>query len=117
MQNFNTIDEYISSFPDDVQSVLRKLRKLIHSIEPDVKEDMSYKMPSFKLDKKPLVYFAAWKNHISFYPTPNGMEEFEKDLAPYKSGKGTAQFTLNKPIPYELIEKIVKFRTEEINQK
>lgn len=116
-QSFETIDEYIASFPHDSQKVLEKLRKLIRDIEPNITEDMSYKMPSFKLKGKPLVYFAAWKNHISLYPTPNGMEEFENDLEPYKSGRGTARFPTDKPLPYKLIEEIVKFRVKEVIKK
>jgi len=116
MQDFESVDKYISSFPDEVRKVLNKLRKLIRETVPDAEESMSYGMPGYKLNKKPLVYFAGWKDHISLYPTPNGMEAFEKELAPYKSGKGTAHFDLKKSIPYDLIERIVKFRIEEVTK-
>ena len=117
MNDHKTIDDYIASYPSDIQDVLNKLRGLIHDIEPEVTEDMSYKMPSFKLNGKPLVYFAAWKKHIGFYPTPNGMEAFKEDLKPYFAGKGSAQFPFDKPLPIELITKIVKFRASEVKGK
>lgn len=117
METHNTVDAYIGSFPENIQKELEKLRTLIKGLAPEAMESMSYGMPGYKLNKKPLVYFAAWRDHISFYPTPNGMEAFEDDLLPYKTGKGTAQFPLDKPLPYRLIEKIVKFRIEEVLSK
>lgn len=114
MEKFETVDAYIDSFSGDVKKELTKLRSFIKNLVPEAYESMSYGMPGYKLNGKPLVYFAAWKDHISFYPTPNGMEAFEKDLEKYKTGKGTAQFPLDKPVPYDLIEKIVKFRIEEV---
>ncbi|MHB1455983.1 MAG: iron chaperone [Armatimonadota bacterium] len=108
-----TIDEYISAFPEYIQVILEKIRQTIRGKASDTVESISYGMPVFKLDGKPLVYFAAWKNHIGFYPTPSGTEAFKEALSAYKSSKGAVQFPLNKPIPYDLIEKIVLFRMKE----
>jgi len=105
------IDEYIASFPKDIQEILEKIRRTIREAAPDAEEAIKYRMPTFTL-KGNLVHFAAFKNHIGFYPTPQGIEEFAEDLAPYEGGKGSAQFPLGKPIPYDLIHRIVKFRVE-----
>ena len=107
-----TIDEYIAGFPKDVQQILEKIRKTIHEAAPEAEEAISYQMPSFKL-KGNLVYFAAFKRHIGFYPIPSGIEKFKVELSVYKQGKGSVQFPLDKPIPYDLINRIVKFRVEE----
>jgi uncharacterized protein YdhG (YjbR/CyaY superfamily) len=114
MQTFKpeTIDEYISSFPKPVQSLLQQVRKTIHSAAPDAEEAISYAIPTFKLNGN-LVHFAAFKNHIGFYPAPTGLKEFEKDLSPYIQGKGSVQFPLDQPLPLALITKIVKFRAEQ----
>ena len=117
MQKFNTVDEYIDSLPDKTKEELTKLRNKIKELVPDAVESMSYGMPGYKFNGKPLVYFAGWKDHIGFYPTPNGMEQFDKELAPYKTGKGTAQFPLDKPLPLDLITRIVKYRKEETKNK
>jgi uncharacterized protein YdhG (YjbR/CyaY superfamily) len=109
-----TIDDYISVFPEDVQEILEKLRQLIKHSAPDAQESISYQMPAFKLAGKPLVYFAAFKTHIGLYPTPDGIGQFKDELAVYKNAKGSVQFPLTKPIPYELIGKIVAFRVQEI---
>jgi uncharacterized protein YdhG (YjbR/CyaY superfamily) len=114
MQKYDTVDEYINSLPDRTKEELTKLRAMIKNLVPDTNESMSYGMPGYKLNNKPLIYFAGWKDHIGFYPTPNGMNAFEKELAPYKTGKGTAQFPLDKPVPHELISNIIKFRVEQI---
>jgi uncharacterized protein YdhG (YjbR/CyaY superfamily) len=111
-----TIDDYIFSFPLDIQVILIKIRKIIHKSAPDAVEAMSYQMPTLRLNGN-LVHFAAFKNHIGFYPTPSGTAAFQKELSPYKSGKGSIQFPLDKPIPYDLIEKIVLFRVKENRQK
>lgn len=113
---FKTIDEYISTFPENVQEKLGKIRNIIRNAVPEAKETISYGMPTFNLNGSYLIYFAAWKNHISFYPVPSGAEGFEDELSPYLSGKGTAKFPLKKPIPYDLVEKIVEYRLKE-NQK
>ena len=107
-----TIDEYIASFPQDVQEILEKIRMTIRNAAPDAKETIKYQMPTFTL-KGNLVHFAAFKMHIGFYPTPSGIEEFDKELSVYKGGKGSARFPLDKPIPYDLISRIVKFRVKE----
>ena len=109
----NAIDSYISQFPEDVRIILIKIRQLIIENAPDAEEMMAYGMPGYKLNKKPLVYFAGYPNHIGFYATPSGHSEFKDELSGYKQGKGSVQFPLNKPVPYELIVRIVKFRVEE----
>jgi uncharacterized protein YdhG (YjbR/CyaY superfamily) len=109
---YKTIDEYIDTFPPDVQTILQKIRLAIHSAAPEAVETISYGMPAFKLNGN-LVYFAAFKNHIGFHPTPSGIDSFEKELSPYRMGKGTLQFQLAKPIPYDLVKKIVLFRAGE----
>lgn len=111
--DFKTIDEYIASHPAEVQKILKKIWSQIKKIIPEAEEAIRYQMPTFRLNGKNLVHFAAYKNHIGFYPTPSGLNAFEKELKPYRSGKGTAQFPLDQPIPYDLIEKIVKFRLAE----
>lgn len=108
-----TIDEYIAGFPQGVQEILQKIRLTIKKAAPDAEETISYKMPTFMLGGKYLVYFAAYKKHIGFYPAPIGIEEFKQALELYQAGRGTLQFPLDKPIPFELIRKIVKFRVKE----
>ena len=110
---FKTIDEYVETFPKDVQSVLQKIRQAVQEAAPDAVETISYQMPAFKLNGRVLVYFAAFKSHIGFYPTPSGIASFEKELSPYQKGKGTAQFPLNKPIPFDLVKRIVTYRVKE----
>jgi uncharacterized protein YdhG (YjbR/CyaY superfamily) len=107
-----TIDEYIAQFPQDVQQILNRLRSVIQESAPDAVERISYQMPAFYL-KGNLVYFGAHKHHIGFYPTSSGIEAFKEELSAYTGSKGAAQFPLDKPIPYELISKIVKFRVAE----
>lgn len=109
--NYNNIDEYINMFDGDVKKKLQQLRQEIKDTVPEAEEIISYGMPAFKL-RKVLVYFAAYKNHIGFYPTSSAIIEFKKDLAKYKTSKGAIQFPLNKPLPLELIKNIVKFRVE-----
>lgn len=107
------IDEYIAGFPTDVQEILQKIRMTIRKAAPDAEETISYKMPTFTLKGSYLVYFAAYKNHIGFYAAPRGNMEFKEELSVYESGKGTLQFPLDKPIPFDLISRIVKFRVKE----
>jgi uncharacterized protein YdhG (YjbR/CyaY superfamily) len=114
---YKTIDEYIVTFPADVQVILKKMRQTIHQAAPEAVEAISYQMPTFKLNGKNLVHFAAWKGHIGFYPTPSGTSTFQKELSPYKASKGSVQFPLDKPIPYDLVKKIVAFRVKETKQK
>jgi uncharacterized protein YdhG (YjbR/CyaY superfamily) len=107
-----SVDGYILQFPDEIQEILRAIRNVIREAAPDAVEKISYQMPTFVLNGN-LVHFAAFKNHIGFYPTPSGIEAFKQELAGYKGAKGSVQFPLNKPIPYALISKIVKYRVAE----
>jgi uncharacterized protein YdhG (YjbR/CyaY superfamily) len=107
------MDEYIAGFPADVQSILERIRKTIRKAAPGAQETISYQIPTFTLNGKYLVYFAAYKKHIGVYPAPVGNAEFKEDLSPYAAGKGTARFPLDKPIPFALIGRIVRFRLEE----
>ena len=108
----NTIDGYIASFPIEVQEKLNMIRKVIREEAPDAEEKISYQMPTFAYYGN-LVHFAAYSKHIGFYPAPSGIEAFQEELKEYKGAKGSVQFPLSKPIPYELIRKIVRFRLEE----
>jgi uncharacterized protein YdhG (YjbR/CyaY superfamily) len=107
-----TIDEYIASFPAEVQAILQEIRRTIHAAAPEATEKISYQMPTFYL-KGNLVHFAAWKNHIGFYPTPSGTEEYEKELSRYHRARGSVQFPINEPMPLDLITRIVQFRLAE----
>jgi len=107
-----TIDEYIAGFPPDVQQVLEKIRGTIRTTAPDAEETIKYRMPTFTL-KGNLVHFAAFKKHIGFYPVPSGIEKFKDELSVYEQGKGSVQFSLERPIPYDLISRIVQFRVKE----
>jgi|SRR6267143_5552658 len=116
-KKFETIDEYIASFPENVQRILRKLRETIRQVAPEAAEFISYDMPTFKIKGERLVYFSGWKNHIGFYSIPEGNEAFRRELAPYAGEKGSLRFQLTSPIPYDLVKKIVTFRVKEIQQK
>ncbi len=107
-----TIDEYIAEFPDDVQEILQRVRATIKEAAPDAQEAIKYRLPTFTL-KGNLVHFGAFKDHIGFYPDPTGIDAFKDELAPYRSGKGTIQFPLGQPIPYDLISKVTKRRVQE----
>jgi uncharacterized protein YdhG (YjbR/CyaY superfamily) len=107
------IDEYIAGFPKDVQTILEKVRMTIRKAAPDAEETISYQIPTFTLKGRYLIYFAAYKKHIGIYPAPIGDAEFEQEMSVYGSGKGTVKFPLDKPIPFDLIRKIVKFRIKE----
>lgn len=111
--NTTTVDDYIMSFPENVQVLLTQIRATIKENAPEAEEGIAYKMPAYKSNGKPLVYFAGFKNHIGFYATPTGHAQFEKELSKYKQGKGSVQFPLDKPIPLTLIARIVRFRAEE----
>ncbi len=115
--NMDPIDSYINDFPDEVQTILQKIRKIIKDTALEADEKIAYGMPAYKTFGKPLVYFAGYKNHIGFYATPTGHEKFKKELSVYKRGKGSVQFSLDKPIPYDLIKKVVKFRVKENETK
>lgn len=108
-----TIDEYIAQFPAEIQEKLQSLRNVIKESAPDAEEKISYQMPTFTLCGKNLVHFAAHKNHIGFYPRDTGISAFESKLTEYKWSKGAVQFPYNKPLPFNLISEIVKFRVSE----
>ncbi|MCO4293710.1 DUF1801 domain-containing protein [Solitalea sp. MAHUQ-68] len=107
-----TIDEYIANFPLETQRVLEQIRNTIKNVVPEADEKISYAIPTFYLNGN-LIHFAAYANHIGLYPAPRAIEVFKEELSGYKGGKGTIQFPLDKPMPLELIERIVKFRVEE----
>ena len=111
-KQFSTIDEYIEMFPEDIKLKLNNLRKAIKEAAPEATETISYQMPAFKLNGN-LVYFAAFKNHIGFYPFPSGIKAFKEESSSFVTSKGAIQFPLDKSIPIELVKKIVKFRLEE----
>ena len=112
-----SVDEYIENFDPKVQVILNKIRSIVFEIEPSCSESMSYGMPAYKYNKKPLIYFAAFNHHIGLYATPSAHEAFKAALSNYKQGKGSVQFPLDKPIPYELISAIISFKRDEINKK
>ncbi len=115
-RQFETIDEYIKTFPEDVQTILERMRQTIRRAAPEAEEAISYQIPTFKL-RGNLVHFAAFKDHISFFPTARGVEAFKKELSQYKGSKGTVRFPLEKPIPYDLVRKITVFRRKENLEK
>jgi len=107
MASFATVDDYIASYPPDVRDILEKIRRTILAAAPGTEETISYAIPTVTLDGRYLIYFAGWKRHISVYPIPEGDSALQLDLAPYKHARGTLRFPLSKPIPYELIERVV----------
>lgn len=109
---FNSIDEYIATFPAEIQKILQEIRATIHAAAPEATEKISYQMPTFFLNGN-LVHFAAFKHHIGFYPTPNGVEAFAADLSKFKGAKGSVQFPLDQPMPLDLITRVVKYRLAE----
>lgn len=111
-----TIDAYIKPFPKNVQATLQKIRTLIQQVAPEATEAMAYGIPTFKLDGKNLVHFGAYSHHIGFYPSPDGITAFAKELKSYKQVKGSVQFPLDQPIPYDLIQQITIFRIKEIQE-
>ena len=115
-KEYKTIDEYIGTFPKNVQAILEELRQAIKDSAPNAKEAISYQMPTFKLNGN-LVYFAAFRNHISFFPTSSAIEAFGEKLSPYKTSKGTVRFPINESIPFDLIKEMVRFRVKENEQK
>ena len=115
-KQFTSIDEYIARFPENVQEILQEIRQTIHEAAPKAEEAISYQIPTFKLNGN-LVHFAAWKNHIGFYPTPSGTKEFEKELSKYHRAKGSVQFPLDQPMPLGLISRIVKYRVNANERK
>lgn len=111
-QTPESVDAYIALFPPDVQEILQKIRAIVRKAAPEAEETISYQMPTFKLHGN-LVHFAAYGKHIGLYPIPSGAEKFKEELSVYKGGKGSVQFPLNQPIPYDLIARIVAFRVAE----
>jgi len=109
---YTTIDEYIADFPEDVQNILKEIRAVVKAAAPGAEEKISYQMPAFTLQGN-LVYFAAFKKHIGFYPTPSGTEKFKKEISGYQAAKGSIQFPLDEPMPYDLIRQIVEFRVQD----
>jgi uncharacterized protein YdhG (YjbR/CyaY superfamily) len=108
---FSNTDEYIACFPIHIQNILKQIRKTIQLAAPNAEEIISYRMPAYRQNGV-LVYFAAYKNHIGFYPTASGIVAFQHEISDYKSSKGAVQFPIDKPMPLDLIERIVKFRIE-----
>ena len=111
----NVVDDFIAKYPQEVQTILQKIRATIRKSAPAAEETIGYGIPTFKLNGKNLVHFSAFKEHIGFYPTPTGIEHFKKELSVYEGAKGSVKFPLNKPIPYALITKIVQFRVKEVS--
>jgi uncharacterized protein YdhG (YjbR/CyaY superfamily) len=116
LKNGNTpsedIDAYIAGFPEEVQKLLSEVRQTIRDAAPGAEETIKYQIPTFTLEGN-LVHFAGYKKHIGFYPTPSGIEKFSKELSDYKGAKGSVKFPLDRPIPYDLISRIVRFRVKE----
>lgn len=115
-QKPENIDEYIAGFPSEIQAILEKIRQTVREAAPDAEETIKYQAPTFTLHGN-LVHFAAFQNHIGFYPTPSGIEAFKDELSVYKGAKGSVQFPLEQPIPYDLIRRIVEFRVLENREK
>jgi uncharacterized protein YdhG (YjbR/CyaY superfamily) len=110
-------DEYIARFPPEVQKALGEVRALIRATAPDATETISYGIPTFDLNGKHLVHFAGYQKHIGFYPTPRGIEALEKELEPYRHGKGTLQFPLDQPLPTDLIRRVVEARVADVTRR
>ena len=115
-KQFKTIDEYISTFPDDMRTILNQVRQTIRAAAPEAQETINYQMPTFTLNGN-LVHFAGFKNHIGFYPTPTGIEAFKDELSVYKGAKGSVQFPLDQPMPLPLIRRIVEYRVKENSER
>ena len=115
-RQFRTMDEYIGTFPEDVRTLLNKLRQTIREAAPEAQETINYQMPTFTLNGN-LVHFAAFEKHIGFYPTPSGIEAFRDELSAYKGAKGSVQFPIDEPLPLPLIRRIVEFRVRENSQR
>ena len=110
---FTSINEYISTLPENAQKAMREIIAAIKDVVPDAEEHISYNMPAFKVNGEYFVHFSAWKNHIGMYPIPAGNEAFQKAIEPYRSAKSSLNFPLDKPMPIKLIEKVIKFRIAE----
>jgi uncharacterized protein YdhG (YjbR/CyaY superfamily) len=108
----DTIDEYIETFESKIRKTLNEIRTFIKNEVPEATEKISYGIPTFFLNGN-LIHFAAFKDHYSFFPSSSGIDVLEKELAPYRTGKGTLSFSLDQPIPWEVIQKVVQFRVKE----
>lgn len=113
MKKYTSVNEYIADFPADIRDILENIRRAIKELAPGAEESISYGMPGFRLNNHLLVWFAAFKDHISFFPTASGVDAFKDKLKGYKTSKGTIQFPLDKPIPYDLIKEITEFRIKD----
>ncbi len=107
-ESFETVDAYIASFPDDVRQSLEAVRQTLHAAVPGAGERISYQIPTLTLDDRSLVHFAGWKRHLSLYPGPDGDADLERELAPYRSGRGTLRFPLNEPMPLDVIARVAR---------
>jgi len=116
-KTYTSVAQYLDDFPSEIVEILNNIRRVIQEVAPEAIEGISYNMPGYKWNKKPLVYFAGFKNHIGFYALPSGNIAFQKELSNYKTGKGSIQFPLDQKIPYELIRQIVEFRVLEENDR
>jgi uncharacterized protein YdhG (YjbR/CyaY superfamily) len=114
---FATIDEYIASFPPDIREKLQRMREVIRKAVPDAEEAIRYGIPTFRQDGHNLVHFAAFKDHLSFFPTSSGVAKFRKELSSYTMSRGTIRFPPDKPVPYDLVERITRFRAEENRER
>lgn len=117
MQEFASITEYIKTFPKETQVILEKVRETINTVNPDFEEAIAYGIPTFKLNGKNIVHFGGYTKHVGFYPAPSGIDTFKKELAEYQKGKGTLQFPLDQPIPYDLIARVTEYRVAEHQKK
>ena len=116
MHAYNDTDEYIAGFREEVQAKLIQIRTLIRKVAPEAEECISYGIPAFKIGGRPLIYFAGYRKHVSVYPAPRDHEDFKVVLAPYKGGRGTVQFSLDRELPLDLINRIVSFRLLELKK-
>jgi uncharacterized protein YdhG (YjbR/CyaY superfamily) len=115
-KDIRSIDEYIATFPEDIQEKLQEVRAAIRKEAPRAEEKITYKMPTFDLNGRHLIFFSAWKHHISLYPIPSGTDAFNQEVSRYVDGKGTLKFPLDQPLPLKLIAQIVKFRVADKSQ-
>jgi uncharacterized protein YdhG (YjbR/CyaY superfamily) len=115
--DFNSVDEYIASQPETVQGALERVRSTIRKALPGAEEVISYRIPTYKLHGRAVLYFAGWRQHYSLYPTPHALAAFKDDLAPYAVSKGTIRFPLSQPVPVKLIGRIAKFRAKEVAER
>lgn len=117
MRAFADTDEYIATFPADIREKLQGIRAVIRNAVPDAEEAIRYGMPTFRLNGNNLVHFAAFRDHLGLFPTPSSVEKFKEDLSSYHTSKGTIRFPLDQPVPYDLVERIARFRAEETRKK